>query len=159
MTRLLPPSIVRRMRNLLAACILSFACASGSKQAPAPAATVMAGSMPSNTPAPEAAAVLSRHHPAAAGDPAPAAVSDDASCATDDDCTSTRLAPGACCPMLCSPRAVTKKEAEALEAHVKSCAMTHPCPQPSCAPPRRMTFPACEKNRCVTKVREAGSPA
>ena len=136
------------MRSLLTACILSFGCASGSKQAPA--ATVTAA---------EAAAILSRQHPVAGGDAAPAAASDDASCASDDDCTSTRLAHGACCPMLCSPRAVTRKEAEALDAHVKSCGMTHPCPQPSCAPPRQMTYPACEKNRCVTKVRDGRSPA
>lgn len=188
------------MRTPLFACILSIACASGSKEAtpPAPAATVMAGSMPSNAapeakPAPEtaagakppradpvaaspspsappspqasgpmtaaeAAATLSRQHPGGAAEAAPATGSDEA-CASDDDCTLTRLAPGACCPMLCSPRAVTRKGADALEAQVKSCGLTKPCPQPPCAPPRQLIYPACEKNRCVTKVRDSRTPA
>jgi hypothetical protein len=140
----------------------------------------MAGSLPSNAPAaetkpvPQAAAAeraASAAPVAAPGGPmtaaeAAAALSreshadgEDASCATDDDCTFTRLAPGACCAMLCSPRAVTKKDAAALDAHARSCPMSHECPQPSCAPPRQATWPACEKNRCVTRVRDARTPA
>ena len=79
---------------------------------------------------------------------------DDAACATDADCTFTRVAPGACCPMLCAPRAVTKKAADALDEHVKSCAKGHECPLPSCRPPRQMTTPACVQSRCVAKVRD-----
>lgn len=78
---------------------------------------------------------------------------DDARCSTDDDCTFTHIAPGACCPMLCEPRAVTKKEAEALDAHVRTCAPGHQCPVPLCRAPRFSTMPACVQNRCIAKLR------
>jgi len=83
-----------------------------------------------------------------------AAAAEDSPCASDDDCAFTLVGPGACCPMLCAPRAVTKKAADALEAHVRECSQGKSCPLPSCAPPRFQTVAACEKNRCVTKVRE-----
>ncbi len=57
--------------------------------------------------------------------------------------------------MLCAPRAVTRTAAEALEAHVKTCSMTHACPQPACRLPPQVTYPACVQNRCVNKVRES----
>jgi hypothetical protein len=99
----------------------------------------------------EAAATLcSSGQHGGAGD----AAADDGPCAADDDCTFTRIAPGACCPMLCTPRAVTKKGAEAAEAHMKTCARGHECPQPMCRPPRELTIPACVQSRCVAKVRD-----
>lgn len=196
-------SIFPAMRILLF-CALFAGCASQSKETPAAAATVMAGSMPSNAPLPEpkttpeagpaaakptvpgaapsaasaasgpmtaaeAAATLSAQRRGGAGDGAssaggsssgaPSALvssleGDDGACATDADCTFTRAAPGACCPMLCTPRPVTKTAADALDEHMKSCARSHQCPQPSCRPPRTMTTPACVQSRCVAKVRD-----
>jgi hypothetical protein len=105
------------------------------------------------TAAEAAAAATAQPHGAAGDAPAAAHEPDDSPCATDDDCTFTRLAPGACCPMLCVPRAVTKKASDALDAHVKSCAMKQECPLPACRPPRTMTYPACAQNKCVTKER------
>ena len=114
----------------------------------------------------EAAANLSAQRGGGAGDSAPASggaagapsaatpESDEGPCATDADCTFTRVAPGACCPMLCVPRAVTRKGADALDQHMKSCAKGHECPLPSCRPPRQMTTPACVQSRCVSKVRD-----
>lgn len=192
--------ILARMRSLLLAALV-LGCASQGKEAPAPAATVMAGSLPSNAPAPEpkttpergpaeakpsvpgappaggmnapggpltaaeAAAGLSAQRGGAAGGAADGAAaggaagaassaSDEGPCASDADCVFTRIAPGACCPMLCAPRTVTKKAAEALDEHVRSCAAGHECPLPSCRPPRAMTTPACVQSRCVAKVRD-----
>ena len=103
------------------------------------------------------AAVAAGAASAAAAASAPSAAtpeSDEGPCATDADCTFTRVAPGACCPMLCVPRAVTRKGADALDQHMKSCAKGHECPLPSCRPPRQMTTPACVQSRCVSKVRD-----
>lgn len=82
---------------------------------------------------------------------------EDAPCASDDDCTISRVAPHACCPMLCEPRAVTKKAAQVIEAHTKSCSMFK-CPEPACRPPRQSTAPACVQNRCVMKPVGAAGP-
>ncbi|TMA18058.1 MAG: hypothetical protein E6J88_19845 [Deltaproteobacteria bacterium] len=156
------------MRTLTIALLLC-ACASGTKEGPVPGATTVAGSLPSNAapPAPSTPEAGKQAAPGPAGAPAApaapggpmtaseaaaAAVSEDSSCASDDDCTPTMIGPGACCPMLCSPRAVTKKAADALEMHVRECAQGKTCPLPSCAPPRFHTVVACEKNRCVTKT-------
>jgi hypothetical protein len=106
------------------------------------------------TAAEAAAAATAQSHGAAGDAPAAARDPDDSPCATDDDCAFTRLAPGACCPMLCVPRPVTRKASDALDAHVKSCAMKQECPQPACRPPRTMTYPACVQNKCVTKERD-----
>ena len=195
--------------RILVVCILASACASQHQETPAPAATAIGGSMPSDAPAPkttpeegpaaakpvvpnaapsaasppapaasgamtaaEAAANLSAQRGGGAGDGASSAAAtsagtssvgassagasspdgDEAACATDADCTFTRVAPGACCPMLCAPRAVTKQAAAALDEHMRSCARGHACPQPSCRPPRRMTAPACVQSRCIAKV-------
>jgi hypothetical protein len=54
--------------------------------------------------------------------------------------------------MLCTPRVVTKKAADAIQARVAECNGGKPCPMPQCAPPRFQTAPACEKGRCVSRV-------
>jgi hypothetical protein len=118
-----------------------------SATAPPPAAS---GVM---TAAEAAAAAASQRHGAAGDAPAATAEPDDSPCATDADCTFTRLAPGACCPMLCVPRPVTRKGSDALDAHVTSCALKQECPQPACRPPRTMTVPTCVQNKCVAKER------
>lgn len=105
----------------------------------------------------EAAAIAAAQSHGAAGDaPAAAAGPDDSSCATDADCTFTQLAPGACCPMLCVPRAVTKKESDALDAHARACVLKHECPQPACRAPRTETYPACVQNKCIAKEAKSG---
>jgi hypothetical protein len=78
---------------------------------------------------------------------------EDAPCASDADCGFTKVAPGACCPMLCSPRVVTRKRAEELEARVPGCAgKAQSCPQPLCRPPLQSIAPACEAGRCVGRI-------
>lgn len=156
------------MRILLIALV---ACASGQKQGPDAAATTVAASMPSNA-APEPAATPEKAKPPVAPAPtgAPAAAepaphgpmtaaeaaaatreSDDAPCSSIDDCAFTMTAAGACCPMLCTPRPVTKAAAAALQAHERACAEGHPCPHPSCAPPRFQLTLVCESGKCVAK--------
>jgi hypothetical protein len=82
-----------------------------------------------------------------------AAVPEDAPCASDADCALTRIAPGACCPMLCTSRVVTKERAQQLEARIPTCGgKADSCPQPLCRPPVRSIAPACEAGRCVGRV-------
>ena len=84
--------------------------------------------------------------PAAAGSPESA---EDNSCATDADCGFTRVAAGGCCPMLCAPRVVSKKQADALQKHVGSCRRGQLCPEPLCRPPLGSLTPSCQEHRCV----------
>jgi|GEM_PF-1726751 len=79
------------------------------------------------------------------------ASAEDLSCTSDDECGFTRVGPADCCPMLCSPRVVTKKLAAALEARIATC---HPgqCPVPSCMPPQKRTAPSCQAGKCTAKV-------
>ena len=121
--------------------------------APPPAGPAQSATQGPMTAAEAAAAVRAERQKGGAGDAAPPSPAEDA-CSSDADCVFTRLSPGACCPMLCAPRAVTKAAAEALESHVKTCAMTHACPQPACRAPPQVTYPACVQNKCVNKVRE-----
>ena len=82
-----------------------------------------------------------------------AEVDEEAPCATDEDCAFTRVAPGACCPMLCTPRVVTRKRAEELQAGIVACSgKPGSCPQPLCRPPQQDIAPACRSNRCVARV-------
>ncbi len=85
-----------------------------------------------------------------------AAGADDLACTSDDDCGFTRVGPGDCCPTMCNPRVVTKKQAAELEAHIALC---HPgpnqCPVPLCRPPQKRTSPSCQAGRCIAK--ELGS--
>ena len=84
---------------------------------------------------------------------ADAGVIEDAPCAKDDDCGFTMVAMGACCPMLCTPRVVTRKRAEELEARIATCAgKAGSCPQPLCRPPLQNVAPACAAGRCVART-------
>jgi len=111
----------------------------------------------------EAAAIAARS--GSAGDsPATAAPADDSAvraapadyshCETDDDCGLTRvgLAENACCPMLCTPRVVTKARAAELHARIATCSAGRRCPQPTCRPPRERVTPACVEHLCVAVV-------
>jgi hypothetical protein len=90
---------------------------------------------------------------AAAASEADAGIVEDGPCATDADCAFTKFAPGACCPMLCEPRIVTKKRAQALEDGIPGCGgKADSCPQPLCRPPRQSIAPACEQGRCVAHI-------
>ena len=89
--------------------------------------------------------------PPAAPTSADAATAEDAPCSTDADCALTRVAPGACCPMLCIPRAVTRSRAAELDANVRTCNAGKACPQPLCRPwPGGDVSVACQSGRCVT---------
>lgn len=92
--------------------------------------------------------------PAAAAASSPAAAEDN-SCASDADCAFTRIDAGACCPMLCAPRVVSKKQAEALQQHVNSCRKGRICPEPMCRPPPIALSSSCEAHRCVGKPQRA----
>src|SRR5438445_13020419 len=77
--------------------------------------------------------------------PVATAVSDESPCASDADCAFTRVGAGetACCPMLCSPRVVTKKRARELEDRIATCSGGRECPQPMCRAPRVQATAAC----------------
>lgn len=81
-----------------------------------------------------------------------AGVAEDAPCTSDADCGLTSVEPGACCPMLCTPRAVTRKRADELEARTGCGGKAQRCPEPLCQPPRQGIAPACEAGRCVARV-------
>jgi hypothetical protein len=78
---------------------------------------------------------------------APAAA---AECATVDDCATTRFEEGACCAMLCAPRATTKKAVQ--EAAKVQCNTLVKCAQPFCLPPRFQHRLACEAGKCVMQL-------
>jgi len=88
---------------------------------------------------------------AAAASAADPGTTEDAPCGRDDDCAFTRVAQGACCPMLCTPRVVTRKRATELEANLRSCTDGKPesCPHPVCRERGTSIAPACEAGRCV----------
>src|SRR2546428_8773126 len=79
---------------------------------------------------------------------ASAVATDDSPCASDADCAFTRVGAGetACCPMLCTPRVVTKKRAKELEDRIAVCSGGRAGPQPGCPPPREKVIP-CVPNK------------
>ena len=82
-------------------------------------------------------------------------VADDWPCETNADCAFTRVAPGACCPMLCTPRVVTRKRAGELAANVGGCNRGQGCPQPLCRAISNSIEPKCEAGRCVGRTSAA----
>jgi hypothetical protein len=80
---------------------------------------------------------------------------EDRPCEADAGCSFTRVAPGACCPMLCTPRVVTRKRAEELAANVARCNRGNGCPQPLCRPISHSIEPKCEAGRCVARTSAA----
>jgi hypothetical protein len=102
------------------------------------------------------AACTSSHAPArtvvVVTDP-PQAVVEDSPCASDADCAFTRVAAGetACCPLLCSPRVVTRTRAKELQERIPTCNKGRTCPEPACRPPREVVAAACSQGKCVAK--------
>jgi hypothetical protein len=127
------------MRILAIALVL--ACASAP---PEPAATTVASSLHVGA-APEPPAT-----PEAARRPAAAAGTE---CAGDSDCALTRIPDGGCCATLCTPRAVLRATADALQAHAGECMNGKACPLPPCAPPRAQHVAACVSGRCIAQAR------
>lgn len=85
--------------------------------------------------------------------PKPIAPKVSVKCETDDDCALTAFNDGACCPMLCQPRAVSKNSAAALEKYGAECKKPEGgCPVPECAPPRIDRRAACVSGKCVARV-------
>jgi hypothetical protein len=123
----------------LVVCALSLAvlsaCAHAVAKADAPAPTATAPSAPA-TPAPLA----------------PAAPDEISGCATANDCTFTRVAVGACCPFMCTPRVVTKARALELDKNIAVCNGGNECPQPPCRAPVADFRIACEQQKCVMKI-------
>jgi hypothetical protein len=78
--------------------------------------------------------------------------SEDAPCAKDADCAFTRFEAGNCCPILCTPRVVTKRRAAELEATFANCNGGRQCPHPLCQPPRAALTPVCEARRCAARL-------
>ena len=75
------------------------------------------------------------------------------SCASDDDCAFTAFEDGACCPMLCPPRIVNKRSADAFTRYGESCKKPEGgCPVPECAPPRVTMTAACVSGKCVARA-------
>jgi len=138
-----------------ALCISVIACAARTPETPpAPAASVVATQMPSDAPppappqpvVPPGPAHLEAQPRADAGAMAQS-TPDEASCATGADCALTRVAEGACCAMLCTPRVVSARRAQVLHANSLHCG--RPCPHPLCTPERDQVVPACADGRCV----------
>jgi len=132
------------------------ASAAQQPSAPAPAAGAAPAGAPAGSPtqpaargpmtAAEAAEAASREaHGGGDGVTKPA--DDTSPCSTDADCTMTRHPPGNCCASLCTPRAVTRTQAEALQQRDQSCR----CAMPLCRPPLHEKVAACVQNRCVEK--------
>lgn len=101
----------------------------------------------------EAAAAYARSRAALTGGGGDASAAGE--CETDADCAFTRVAEGQCCPMLCAPRAVTKKVAQELESKVDGCNAGKGCPVPACRPPPQATRPACVRKRCAAQPMQA----
>ena len=83
-----------------------------------------------------------------------ARTAEDAPCQSVRDCALTRFADLDCCPMLCEPRAVTKRRAEELERHSDRCASAtrQACPNPLCRPTETAPTVACERGRCIKRI-------
>jgi len=96
---------------------------------------------------------------AAVGASKDASLAEDAPCARDADCAFTRVAQGACCPMLCLPRVVTRERAAKLETNTVACTGGKPesCPHPLCRPPAASVQPSCQDGRCVGRTTSAPS--
>ena len=77
-------------------------------------------------------------------------------CSVDADCGLTSVGPGACCALLCAPRAVAREKAKQLEAGSRQCAGG--CPIPSCAQPPWRFSAACVKGRCTRKAEPNSGP-
>ena len=73
-----------------------------------------------------------------------------------DECTTTLYESGGCCPMLCHPRALSKKAAAAQMKVQMQCQNLRACPQPLCRPPRFQSVLACVAGQCVH--RRTGGP-
>lgn len=132
------------MRPLLLLCLLVLGCtrSASTDTSTRPDATVPA---PVEEPLPPAQA--------APVEPpeAPTAAARAAGCTTDADCGLTLIAEGECCPMLCTPRGVTARQAQELERKAMECEQRQPCPVPMCAPPRRQPVPVCEAGQCAVR--------
>lgn len=89
--------------------------------------------------------------PAATKPPAEEPVEAEARCTRDEDCALTLLSEEGCCPMLCTPRAISTT---ALARQQKSCANVpeSSCPEPMCRPPSGAPSPACQKGRCTVRL-------
>ena len=98
-----------------------------------------------------AAQAVSTPESNARGTDEPPAAAQAAECASDADCGLTLIREGECCPMLCTPRGVTAKEAQALEKKSQECERRQPCAVPACAPPRNQPMPVCQAGRCAVR--------
>ena len=120
------------MRLSTAALLVSLA-ACASREIPAPVPLAQKAAAPQGRSPPEA-----RRAAPAVGD---------ARCTADADCTLTRIPAGGCCASLCEPRAVTAREAAALNAAGAACR----CAEPQCAPERMQVVPFCQAGSCASR--------
>lgn len=81
----------------------------------------------------------------------PPAAAQAAECASDSECGLTLVREGECCPLLCTPRGVTARQAQSLEKKSQECERAQPCAIPSCAPPRGQPEAVCEAGRCAVR--------
>jgi hypothetical protein len=146
------------MRSLLLLCLLAFGCARPMDQATRPtpdaAATTESPVAAQPPPAPEGERRPQAQPwpPPSSTTPAPdSEATASAQCTQDADCGLTLVPEGSCCAMLCNPRPVSSKEAEALRKKEQECEKKQPCPVPMCAPPRRRPQAVCEAGRCAVR--------
>jgi hypothetical protein len=144
------------MRPLLLLCLVPSLLLAGCmrpapmEQSTRPDATAPAAGPPAEPPT-EAQAVPSPGADARGGSDVPSEAAQAGVCASDADCGLTLIREGECCPMLCAPRGVTAKEAQALERKSQECEQRQPCAVPMCAPPRAQPVPVCEAGRCAVR--------
>ena len=123
-------------RRLVAACVILLA--------------LLGAALPASADAPAPAATHARKKKKARKPAAPKA---SMKCATDDDCAFTAYEDGACCPMLCPPRVVSKASAEALKKYGAECKKPEGgCPVPECAPPQVGTTGVCVSGKCQVRA-------
>ena len=129
------------MRPLLLLCLLVLGCTrpGSTAQATRPDASAPSPAEPSPPSAPEP------------GPQAGLAGAQAGECASDADCSLTLIREGECCPILCSPRGVTARQAQALAKQNQECEQRQPCAVPMCAPPRAQPVAVCEAGRCAVR--------
>lgn len=144
-----------RTTLLIALCL--SAChhsAAPSSEAPAPTAEAPRTGEAALTPGTDAGATAQTppaQTPPANPEPQAANSGDaEARCTRDADCTLTRLSDEGCCPMLCTPRAISTT---ALARREKACAnfQESSCPEPMCRPPPGAPSAVCQSGQCTVR--------
>jgi hypothetical protein len=98
---------------------------------------------------PSASGGTSAAIPTDGGNKGPSPTAQAAECRSDADCAITLVPEGECCARLCTGRAVTVAEDQALDVRERECRERgERCIIPPCAPPRTRPVAVCTGGRC-----------